>query len=345
MNFSEAVDIFLRRKSRDLAISKGVASPRTMETYRYRLEDFARYLLKKKHGEDKVEAAREDPEAFEKLMSGLKLEKVTADDIGDYLFECLQAGITAPTINTRLYTLRSMWKELAKSQGIEDISKEIPRARYQYKRKASLTRGHLYDLINQLKIDRDKSKNGFRNYIFFQTIRFYGLRISEALSLKVTSIHLLEDSIKLEILGKGNKHRVRTLPLFDLSGKPIKECEEYYNDFKTYLQEVRKKFKAPDLEKGPVFYSQTGNVWNEDSARLAFKNAIKKISLQMYHYTPHSLRHAFVSHKLADGVPLQTVSRLVDHANVSITSTIYAHSEEQDLIDGMTKGIKLEPEN
>jgi len=47
-----------------------------------------------------------------------------------------------------------------------------------------------------------------------------------------------------------------------------------------------------------------------------------------------------VSHKLADGVPLQTVSKLVDHANSVITSTIYAHSEEQDLIDGMRKGLK-----
>ena len=345
MNFSEAIDAFLQRKSRDLAISKGVASSGTMETYRYRLEDFARYLLNKKHGEDKVSKCQKNPEEYEKLLQSLNIESIVSDDIGDYLFDCLQNGITASTINTRLYTLRSMWKELAKTEGLKDICKDIPRARYQYKRKASLTRKHLNELMSHFKNNKDKNKNSFRNHIFFSTIRFYGLRISEALTLKVPTLHMMEDSIKLEIIGKGNKLRVRTLPLYDLAGKVIFECRDYYNDMMTYLTEIRPKYKAQDQEKGPLFYSQKGKRWNEDSARLAFNTALKKVSLQMYHYTPHSLRHAFVSHKLADGVPLQTVSRLVDHANVSITSIIYAHSEEQDLIDGMTKGIKIEPEN
>jgi len=345
MNFSEAIDTFLRRKSRDLAITKGVASPRTMETYRYRLEDFARYILKKTQSDNVIDKSREDTKLFEQLMSTITFESITEDDIGDYLFECLQAGISAPTINTRLYTLRSMWKEISKILKIDNISKDIPRARYQYRRKSSLTRKHLNELMSHLNKLKNNNKNAFRNHIFFATIRFYGLRISEALGLKINSMHLLEDSIKLEILGKGNKLRVRTLPLYDLSGNVIQECKEYFEDMNTYIKEIRPKYKGCDVDKGVLFFAQSGNPWNEDSARLSFNNAMKKTNLNMYHYTPHSLRHAFVSHKLADGVPLQTVSRLVDHANVSITSTIYAHSEEQDLIDGMTKGIKLEPEN
>ena len=109
---------------------------------------------------------------------------------------------------------------------------------------------------------------------------------------------------------------------------------------KKYIESVIPKFNIKDPKLSDhLFFSQSKNQWDATSARLAFSVAVEKVNLKVYHYTPHSLRHAFVSHKLADGVPLQTVSRLVDHANVSITSIIYAHSEEQDLIDGMSKGI------
>jgi len=184
------------------------------------------------------------------------------------------------------------------------------------------------------------SKNHFRNWVLFNTIRLFGMRISEALALKVTDVHFVDHGIKVEILGKGNKLRVRTLPLTDPEGLPVDAAHAYRGSLEHYLEEFRPKFKVKKGEEKTLFLSQTGNRLNEDSARVAFNKAMTACQLQMHHYTPHSLRHAFVSHKLADGVPLQTVSRLVDHANVAITSSIYAHSEERDLVEGMSRGLK-----
>ena len=49
-------------------------------------------------------------------------------------------------------------------------------------------------------------------------------------------------------------------------------------------------------------------------------------------FTWHSLRHCFVSHALAAGLPLFEVSRLAGHSSPTVTGTIYAHflPERQD---------------
>lgn len=344
MNFSKAMDAFITRKGRDMAIVKGRASDGTMETYRYRLEDFARHILETRGLGEGVEATREDPLAFEALLTELEVESLTADDVSNYLFDCLQDGISAPTLNARLYTLRSFLKELSKiDPAIKDITAEVPRSRYRYERKPSVTKDHMKKLIEHLRDGRKKSKNEFRNYVCFNLIRLFGLRISESLDLDVESLTITDTGLTLDILGKGNKKRVRTLPIRDGDGLVIPASSDFINDLGEFLETWRPQFKACPKNGGPLFLSQAGQRWNEDSARVAFQAAIRHCGLTEHRYTPHSLRHAFVSHKLADGVPLQTVSKLVDHANVQITSAIYAHSEERDLIEGMSRGLEPPP--
>jgi len=342
MNYLEAVNLFIKRKARDLAIIKGLASPRTLHTYRYNLELLARFILSKHHGQSDCPHCHKNRDVFDRLLESFNVEDVTNDDLRDYLFECTESGNTPATINVRLHTFRSMWNELALAEGIQNITIGIRKAHHQYIRKPSPTRDHLKTIIDHFESIKYKNKTNHRNYIFYSTIRFFGLRISEALGLKLTKIYFLDDALKIEILGKGNRPRIRTLPLFGSDGEPINECEDFYHDLETYIKDVLPEFDIQNPHISDLlFFSQSKNQWHECSARSAFDNALKKVNLHMFGYSPHSLRHAFVSHKLADGVPLQTVSRLVDHANVAITSSIYAHSEEQDLIDGMSKGIRL----
>ena len=45
----------------------------------------------------------------------------------------------------------------------------------------------------------------------------------------------------------------------------------------------------------------------------------------------HDLRHNCGSLLLSEGVPITTVSRILGHANVSITLSVYAHQLPEDL--------------
>ena len=51
-------------------------------------------------------------------------------------------------------------------------------------------------------------------------------------------------------------------------------------------------------------------------------------------FTWHSLRHCFISHTLAAGLPLFEVSRLAGHSSPTVTGTIYAHflPDRQDAV-------------
>jgi site-specific recombinase XerD len=55
---------------------------------------------------------------------------------------------------------------------------------------------------------------------------------------------------------------------------------------------------------------------------MGFKRAAKKIGLPTLR--PHDLRHAFVTRKLAEGVPAQLVMRYVGHADLA-TTLRYTH--------------------
>ncbi|MCH7473466.1 MAG: tyrosine-type recombinase/integrase [Gemmatimonadetes bacterium] len=50
---------------------------------------------------------------------------------------------------------------------------------------------------------------------------------------------------------------------------------------------------------------------------VGFKKAAKAAGLERLR--PHDLRHAFVTRKLAEGVPVQLVSKYVGHADLATT--------------------------
>ena len=50
-----------------------------------------------------------------------------------------------------------------------------------------------------------------------------------------------------------------------------------------------------------------------------------------FDFTPHQLRHTFVTRARRHGISLEVVSKLVTHACVSTTADIYSHLDAADL--------------
>lgn len=149
---------------------------------------------------------------------------------------------------------------------------------------------------------------GMRDRAMLETLYATGLRVSELVGLKLTSLNL-NDGV-LRVTGKGNKDRL--VPL----------GEEAVRWLQRYLSDARGELLAGRLSDA-VFVTARG----EGMTRQAFWYLIKRRALAAgisRALSPHTLRHAFATHLLNHGADLRVVQMLLGHSDIS-TTQIYTH--------------------
>jgi integrase/recombinase XerC len=146
-----------------------------------------------------------------------------------------------------------------------------------------------------------------------------GLRVSELVGLNVEDIN--RNDRMLRVLGKGNKERI-----IPYGSKAEEALERYWP--------VRAKLLARAAGKGnglAVFLTHTGQrIGTQAIARLV-KKYVRLMNIN-WDLHPHSLRHAFATHLLADGADLRAIQELLGHASLSSTQR-YTHSSIRQLME------------
>lgn len=146
-----------------------------------------------------------------------------------------------------------------------------------------------------------------------------GLRISEALQVKVESITTERGHSIISVTGKGGK--VNTVPLPPVTIAALSE-----------LAAIR--------GHGPLFMSHTGVELTRHGAariltRLAHRAALGK------DVSPHMLRAAAVTNALVAGVPLHVVQAMANHADPKTTHRYYRAANNLDNHASYTLGQGL----
>lgn len=166
-----------------------------------------------------------------------------------------------------------------------------------------LTRKEVIGVLNHLST--------FHSYVFFRTIYTCGLRVSEALNLKVEDVD--GSRLVLKVNGKGNKERYVPLP------PATYELLKLY--WKTHKNR-RLLFPAlgRDLKKGPV--SKTPMVLS--GVQNSLKDAARSVGVKPTIVRPHVLRHSYATHLLESGVSIRAIQKFLGHADLKSTM-IYLH--------------------
>ena len=163
---------------------------------------------------------------------------------------------------------------------------------------------------------------GLRDTAILEVIYSGGLRINEALSLKMADLDLIAKTAK--ILGKGNKQR------FSILGAPTIRALKAYYPFR------EQHCKLADLKDGPVFINQRdGGRLTSRSLQRNFKNYLTHAGLSP-ELTPHKLRHSFATHLLDAGADLRSVQEMLGHSSLS-TTQIYTHITPERLLEVYSK--------
>ena len=150
-----------------------------------------------------------------------------------------------------------------------------------------------------------------------------GLRVSELTGLNLIDID--EKERMLRVRGKGNKERI--VPY----GSKAQEALEKYWPLREQLlsQSFSARRAAPHTEA--VFLNYTGRRLTQRSVGRIVKKYVRIVNMN-WDLHPHSLRHAFATHLLADGADLRAIQELLGHQSLSTTQK-YTHASIRQLMD------------
>lgn len=116
----------------------------------------------------------------------------------------------------------------------------------------------------------------------------------------------------------------------------VKSKKEYDYQLKIQSEEIRSLI----TERRNI-----GTLWNEsaDKYNMRFREWMH-IRFQRDStgeaLSPHSIRHTFASRAIQNGVPLEIVSKLLDHSSPNITLKVYARFSQEQINDAMEKATK-----
>lgn len=150
-----------------------------------------------------------------------------------------------------------------------------------------------------------------------------GLRVSELTGLNLVDIETRE--LMLRVRGKGNKERI--VPY----GSKAQEALERYWPVREKLlaQTSTLRRAAPHTEA--VFLNYAGRRLTQRSVGRIVKKYVRLINVN-WDLHPHSLRHAFATHLLADGADLRAIQELLGHQSLSTTQK-YTHTSIRQLLE------------
>jgi integrase/recombinase XerC len=153
-----------------------------------------------------------------------------------------------------------------------------------------------------------------------------GLRVSELTGLDLPDIDQKERVLRVR--GKGDKERI--VPY----GTKAQEALEKYWPLRDELhsQPSSARRRHPNAaHTAAVFLNYMGRRLTQRSVGRIVKKYVRLINVN-WDLHPHSLRHAFATHLLADGADLRAIQELLGHQSLSTTQK-YTHASIRQLMD------------
>ena len=237
---------------------------------------------------------------------GIDLKELTPEKLDEFL--TLTAGLEdySPTSIARHFSSLRGFLKYMQSQGEYDFSTEsmLERPKLGHYLPEYLTREEVDSVFESAA----KGKNPLRDTALIELMYSAGLRISEALGIKLSQLDL--DNEWLTPIGKGNKQRL--VPL----GSKAKE------NLKNWIELGR-----------PLTHPATDNIiLNARGKPMSRMGAWKIVQQHTMHLTkqvsPHTFRHSFATHCLEAGMDLRVLQELLGHADIS-TTQIYTHIDKE----------------
>jgi integrase/recombinase XerC len=230
----------------------------------------------------------------------------------EWLASLYSHQLSALTLRRKLAAVRGLFRYLLREGLVSvNVARLVRTPKAPQKLPEVMSADQVNALIDGVPADKLERPHPVRDRAIFELLYGCGVRVSELAGL---NLHDLDRSERwLRVRGKGRKERQVPMP-----GKAAAALERY-------------------LAERPVMRDEPAVFLNHRNGRLSDRGIRGIVKLYATFVSgdpsihPHSFRHAYATHLLADGADLRAIQELLGHARLSTTQK-YTQVALTDLI-------------
>ena len=247
---------------------------------------------------------------------GKSLTQVEKTDIESFMINLSNKGLAASTRARKISSIKSFYKFLFEEKLRNDNpTLQIKQPKLTNKLPKTLSESDVEKMLQVAKNFGKSDSDKIRNQCLLELLYATGMRVTELLSLPVSVAN--HNSKMLYITGKGGKERLVPLSI------DAQNCLRKWLSEWDKIAKLQKKINGEEIIYLFPSKKKTGHL-----TRIWFYKLIKEIalkaSLNPIVVSPHTLRHAFATHLLANGADLRVIQTFLGHSDISSTE-IYTH--------------------
>jgi len=262
-------------------LARGGSSVHTTDAYAADLREFVKSLRLQ-------DGSSPDAAAIDLLM------------LREWLAGLYRRQLAAVTIRRKLAAVRGLFRFLLREGLVaKNVARLVRTPKAPKKLPEVLTPDQVKGLLDGVSAGKLERPNPTRDQAIFELLYGCGIRVSELAGLNLEDVDRTEGWLRVR--GKGRKMRQVPLP-----GKASEALERY-------------------LCERPVVRDEAAVFLNHRHGRLSDRGIRGIVKLYATYVNgdpsihPHSFRHAYATHLLADGADLRAIQELLGHARLSTT--------------------------
>jgi len=262
-------------------LARTSSSEHSIRAYQSDLAQFLEYL-------SPPDLAPPEPRAIDLLI------------LREWLASLYGENLTALTIRRKLAAVRSFFRFMLREGVVElNVAKLVRTPKAPKKLPEVMTAEQVNTLLDGVAAGKLERPSPARDRAIFEVLYGCGIRVSELAGLNLEDIDRSQGWLRVR--GKGRKERQVPLP-----GQAARALERY-------------------LGERPVKRDERAVFLNHRGARLTTRGISGIVKLYATYLAgdpsvhPHSFRHAYATHLLADGADLRAIQELLGHSRLSTT--------------------------
>ena len=247
----------------------------------------------------------------QRLEAQITWEGLDKDILRRWMMADMEKGVSARTVNRKMSSVRSFYRYLLRMERVTiDPTATLKNPKAEKRLPTFVREQEMNRLFDEVEFGEGYEAE--RDRLILLTFYSTGIRLSELLGLKVSSVDL--SAKELKVLGKRNKERI------------VPFGEELATAFAAFFT-LRSTEVSQDF--GTLFLRPDGMLMTAQEVRGIVKKYLSCVTNQQKR-SPHVLRHTYATVMLNNGADLEAVKELLGHESVS-TTEVYTHTTFAEL--------------